>query len=289
MNRFLMVMLIACLFQFSGFSQEKINDYKYVIIPMQYEFQKSEDQYQINSLTKFLFNKYGYTAFFQNEEYPKDLIANRCLAMTANIINLKGFLSTKLQIELRDCDKNLIAASKEGKSKVKEFKKAYNLAIRDAFSTFQFFNYAYKENKDVITRNEDKLTNEEKEIERLVKEVEALKEKAAEKTIVSTEPSEKTAEEVLEQVKEEPIQVKEIEATATTKNTSEILYAQPIEGGYQVVDTEPKKVMVLLLSGSEDYYIVKGKDAVVYKKDKAWIYAENDGKNVTIKEIKLKF
>ena len=46
-----------------------------------------------------------------------------------------------------------------------------------------------------------------------------------------------------------------------------MLYAQPIEGGFQIVDTEPKKVMILLNTDLPDTYIVKGKDAIVHKKD----------------------
>lgn len=285
MNRILVVYILTFVSYFSGFSQSKINDYKYIIIPMQYEFQKSEDEYQVNSLTKFLFNKYGYTAFFQNEQFPSDLDSNRCLALTADIVNLKGFLTTKLQIELKDCKNNVIATSKIGKSKVKAYEKAYNMAIRDAFSTFQFFNYSYKENPDIQNVNTANLTDKEKEIERLKKEVETLKEHAVEQST----GSEQSSENIIENTQENQKQLAETKTIISEDNQSEILYAQPIRGGYQVVDTEPKKVMVLLLSGAENYFIVQGKDAVVYKKDNVWMYAENDGKNMTVKKIQLKF
>lgn len=285
MNRFVVVTFVISLIQLNGFSQEKINSYKYIVIPMQYEFQKSEDQYQINSLTKFLFNKYGYEAYFQNENYPKDLLTNRCLALTADVVNLKGFLNTKVQIELRDCDNNLIATSQEGKAKEKAYDKAYNLAIRDAFKTFQFFNYQYKEDPAIVSRGVDVSKAETKEIERLKKEVEALKEQVVENKSETVVPNNKEVED-LEVEKEESVTP---ETPVSTQNGDTTLYAQPIDGGFQVVDTEPKKVMILLHSGASDSFMVKGKDAMVYKKDGVWIYAEHDGKRLITKEIKLKF
>ena len=39
------------------FGQQSINAYKYIIVPKNYDFLRLEDQYQLNSLTKFLFTK----------------------------------------------------------------------------------------------------------------------------------------------------------------------------------------------------------------------------------------
>ena len=41
-----------------------------MVISEQFEFQTEKDKYQLNSLTKFLFNKYGFHAFF-NAEVPE--------------------------------------------------------------------------------------------------------------------------------------------------------------------------------------------------------------------------
>ena len=34
-------------------AQTSINDYKYVVVPKSYEFSQEQDQYQLNSLSKF--------------------------------------------------------------------------------------------------------------------------------------------------------------------------------------------------------------------------------------------
>ncbi|HLT32790.1 MAG TPA: hypothetical protein VKZ98_03285, partial [Aquaticitalea sp.] len=126
----------------NSFSQSAVNDYKYIIVPAQYEFLKEKDQYQINSLTKFLFNKYGYTAYLQDEELPQDLRNNGCLGLTANVIKESNLFKTKLRIDLNDCSGRVIASSQVGESREKEYAKAYNLALRDAFTTFQHLEYS---------------------------------------------------------------------------------------------------------------------------------------------------
>ena len=103
-------------------AQKSVNDYKYIIVPIQYDFQKSEDLYQINSLAEFLFNKEGFTAFLSNKELPEELKKNRCLALTAKLVNESKMLSTTLHFDLVDCNNNVVFSSIEGKSKEKDYK-----------------------------------------------------------------------------------------------------------------------------------------------------------------------
>src|SRR5690606_25059413 len=102
------------------------------------DFLKEKDQYQINSITKFLFNKYGYTAFMQDEDLPEDLRNNKCLGLTVDVVKENALLKTKLRIDLRDCNGTVIQSSKIGETREKEYAKAYNYALRDAFETFQY-------------------------------------------------------------------------------------------------------------------------------------------------------
>lgn len=283
MNKYLVVILLIGLSQFNSFSQEQINNYKYIIVPMQYEFQNSDDEYQINSLLKFLFNKYGYNALLESEDFPNDLAINHCLGLKANVSEVKGgFLVTKVQIDLVDCQNQVIVSSVIGKTKEKAYKTAYNLAIREAFTTFQNFSYKYSPNRENITLAVSESTSQEMEIERLKKEVESLKEKTEDAAIKESETSAHS---------EATIATKTASAYALEDNKSDknVLYAQAIDGGFQIVDDEPKTVMILLHSGLEGNFIVKGKDAMVYKKGTTWIYTEHDGKTLKTKEIHLKF
>ena len=296
-NRSFYTAILVCLFGFLLSAQNSINDYKYIVVPDQYEFTSGKDKYQLNSLTKFLFNKYGYTAFMDGDEFPEDLKTNRCLALTSEVRKIKGFLKTKLQIDLLDCNGNTVMSSQIGESKEKEYQKAYHLALREAFGTYQAIAYKYDpseavkkslEETKVASNSRSKEAEEAKaKIKELEKEVEALK-KVKEKEEEVRNKLEKIKETTRPQKEEKPV-VKEVVEEAKEKTNTNVLYAQPIDNGFQLVDTTPKKVMVILQSGVKDVFIVKGKDAVVYKKGNAWVYSENNGKGLKSENLNIKF
>ena len=41
-------------------AQENVNNYKYIIVPKKFDFLKEENQYRVNTFTKFLFEKQGF-------------------------------------------------------------------------------------------------------------------------------------------------------------------------------------------------------------------------------------
>ncbi|GAA4271328.1 hypothetical protein U6A24_05465 [Aquimarina gracilis] len=147
---FLIIFLISSSFIFG---QKDVSDHKYVIVPKGYVFLGEEDAYQLNSLTKFLFNKYGFTTFMEGEELPEDLVNNGCMALRADVVKNPGLFVTKLVVQLKDCSNTLVFSSSEGTSREKEFKKAYHEALRNAFKEVQKLNYKYNESakKDVAT------------------------------------------------------------------------------------------------------------------------------------------
>ena len=134
--------LTACLIATSVLAQKGINNYKYVIVPNKYDFLKEKDQYQLNSLSQFLFNKHGFVAVMEGGDYPEDLALNRCLAMRADVIKGSGMFSTKLNVILKDCNDKQIFESALGESREKEYKVAYNIALRKAFKSFETVNYS---------------------------------------------------------------------------------------------------------------------------------------------------
>ena len=128
--------LVAVIFLFmsiisKSFSQKSLSDYSYVIVSEQFEFQQEKDKYQLNSLTKFLFNKYGFHAYF-DREVPLNVF--RCDGLWAEAEGTPGFIITKVQLVLRDCTGEVIYRTNYGKSKVKDYKKAYYESVRNAFN-----------------------------------------------------------------------------------------------------------------------------------------------------------
>lgn len=281
MYRIFYLFVLAFAVQINGFAQNSINDYKYIIVPQRYEFLKEKDKYQLNSLTKFLFNKYGYTAYIEGEDFPSDLADNQCLALMADVEDSSSMLRTKVSISLKNCDGKLIMTSRVGDSKEKQYQKAYNLALRKAFETFQHLQYAYRPNEVVTSRSKAiaatvEKTKQQQEIEKLKEEIKSLKE---EQQSAPTAPEPKTATSVVP----EPV-------TNVGENVglNATLYAQPIDKGYQLVDSTPKVVLVLLDTGIKDVFSVKDSKAIVYKKDSGWIYSE-DGSILSGNPIDIKF
>ena len=309
---FTIILLIGCI-AFST-SQSGINDYKYVIVPNKYEFLKEADKYQLNSLTKFLFNKYGFTAIMEDESLTDELLNNRCLALTSNVINSSGLFKTKLSVELRNCKDEVVFLTHVGETREKDYAKAFNFALRDAFESFLTVNYSYKPNEQVVTLANNTNTAEQKEVEKLKEEIKALKkEKETQVEVIAKIEKESDEKEIVNKVEEvKPVIEKKAEVKEEVKpalekieqpqpkqiaeekpqvqsEASNMLYAQPIDNGFQLVDSSPKVVYKIKRSGTSDMYFVEGKQAIIYKSGSDWIleYYEND----TLKKefLKIKF
>lgn len=109
-----------------------VNDYDFVIVPEIYDFQNERNQYRLNEMTKFYLDKNGFLAFYADEVGN----SSRCNGLFVNVEKTSGFVGTKLQVVLKNCDGQEILRGKEGKSKFKEFEKAYQDALRNAFVDF---------------------------------------------------------------------------------------------------------------------------------------------------------
>lgn len=284
-TKFIFVLIFLCIVT-NIFSQTNLNDYKYVIVPNSFDFLKYEDQYQLNSLTKFLFNKNGFTAIMEDEVFLQDLVDNGCLALRTKVEKLNGLFKTKLVVVLRNCKNEIIFKSKVGESREKDFEKAYHLALRDAFNSFEAIKYYYKPKDNIIAVSNETNAITNQEIEKLKEEKETLKDKKKNKVEAIKKVVEKnniTENEIIEPANEFEI------AKTQNKKQSNILYAQVIENGFQVVDSTPKVVMILLTTPKQDVFIVKDKSAIVYKEDGFWYLSENNGSTTTTKTLKIKF
>ena len=253
------------------FGQQSLNNYKYVIVPKKYDFLKYEDQYQLNSLTKFLFKKEGFETLLDTDTKPSDLANSPCLALIANVKNNSRMLTTKVIIELKNCKNEIVFTSVEGRSKEKEYKKSFQKALRNAFQSITALNYTYKPSLRV-TKTEV-IKDEE-----LVAVIES----------VAEEPSD---------VKKESIAV-EVNAPKATNNTekvsnididSNLLYAQENTLGFQLVDSTPKVMYVLLKSSNDELFFLKNKKGILYKKNGQWIVEYYDVDKLIKKALTIKF
>ena len=280
-----------------SFAQSSLNDYKYVVVPNKYDFLKEADKYKLNSLTKFLFEKNGFTAVMQNDNYPKDMQNNRCLALGSDVISTSSMFKTKLQVVLKDCNNNVVFESKVGETREKDYAKAYNFALRNAFDSFQALNYAYQPNEAILAQSSqsNSSTSTEDEVEKLKEEIKVLKAEntvAAAETVATTTTVAATTvaatavvakPEVKEVVETKPVDVENVESTAG------LLYAQAIENGFQLVDSTPKVLYKVKSTGLNKVFLVDGQDALIYQIDGQWVLEYYKNGKLTQEILNIKF
>ncbi|WP_298530494.1 hypothetical protein [uncultured Algibacter sp.] len=289
--------LITCILISSVFAQKSINNYKYVIVPNKYDFLKENDQYQLNSLTQFLFEKYGFEAIMEGTDYPEDLNFNRCLALDSDVIKDSSMFTTKLKVVLKDCNGKLVYESVLGISREKEFKIAYNKALREAFKSFETVNYSYRPDDGVIGLGATAVVKSEseeiKQLKQQIQELESEKEVGASKVSENSSNASLAVPAVVATTavvaKETPKPVNETVEENSKKVLDSVLYAQKIENGYQLVDSSPKVVYKVKKTNLENVFLVEGKSAVVFKIGDDWVVEYYENNVLKQKTLNIKF
>lgn len=140
---------ISLFFLFFSASAQNINKYKYIIVPNKYDFLESQDQYRLNGLTKFLFEKEGFITLYNSDVVPLDLENNPCLGLSVNLKE-SGFTVMFMEIYLKDCRNEIVFKSNKGKSKNKDYKSEYHESLRMAFEDIKALNYTYIPKKNRV-------------------------------------------------------------------------------------------------------------------------------------------
>jgi hypothetical protein len=137
--------ILAFLLLFSvGIFAQSLSDYQYVIVPLRYEFMKSDNEYRLSTITKFNLEKIGFQAFYNDNNLPKEIISNACSVLKVEALSVGSFMGTSLIIVFRDCQNNIVYQSEIGKSKEKEYAKAFPDALTKAFVSVSYQNYSYQ-------------------------------------------------------------------------------------------------------------------------------------------------
>lgn len=280
-------LLFSISISLSAYAQNNINNYKYIIVPKKYDFLKEQNQYQLNVLTKHLFEKSNFTAIYEGD-IPEDYAKNNCLALKSDIRNESSMFTTKLVVELRDCNNVIVFTSDEGKSKEKEYKKSYQAALRNAFKSITALNYKY----EPVTNS---TISDAMKTESSKQEVVMVEEKIVPETKNSTQPIVQKVEEAKKEVTRVAPEKRLNSKTAVVKITSketvlDLLYAQPIENGFQLVDSAPKVIYILQKTSLPDVFLLKNKKGTFFKKENNWIAEYYDDSGELIQEVvKVKF
>lgn len=205
----------------SALAQRSLNDYKYAIVPVKFNFTNEENEYRLNTITKFNLTKMGFEAFYDNENLPLEIATERCSRVFVNVEKVSSLMATKLVVVFRDCENKEINRSDIGSSKAKEYRLAYPEALNNAFKSL--FTIGYNYNGKVYKAESKK----------------------AETPKSSVEP----------------------------ENTPNMLFAQPISNGYQLVDRTPKVVFKIFKTSHPDYFTVQSDtiNGALIRKNNEWI------------------
>ena len=276
------LILLALVALTSASAQQSLNEYKYIIVPNKFEFLKEADEFRLNALTKYLFEKANFEALMEDETLPSDYGKNNCLGLKADVLKKSTMFKTKLLVQLKNCKNEVIFTSSLGESREKNYKVAYNQALRKAFNSIENANYSYNTNNAMTTSNEVEVVEERKEeIEKLKEEIKVLKE---------------TKKEIIIEEKPEAVLIKEIEKPKVVDKPNQKdnfrlrAVAIPESGfAYNLLNSEGDKMYTILFSGKENLYIVKDKDAVIYRLNEKWVIAEAKGNDLRVIALDIKF
>ncbi len=152
----------------SGISvSQNINNYKYAVISEKFEFQKSPNQYNLNTLTKSYFQKIGMQSFLDSDILPTEVANENCNKIYISAEESNNMFSTKIKIIIKNCQNKIIFTSDEGVSRTKEYEVAYNEAFRMALNSINKLHYQYQEKKQEtdIHKNTETTFSESKQSE----------------------------------------------------------------------------------------------------------------------------
>lgn len=255
----------------TGYGQ--LNSYKYIIVPTKFQDFKNENQFRTSTLVKYLFTNEGFNTVYSNK-LPDELEKDPCLGLRVELVDKSSLFLTKTQLSLIDCNGILILTSQDGRSKSKEYEQGYREAISEAFGSYRGLDYAYQPVEEEAKTAEPITVSFRNDVKSLENQTQ-------------TEVTPKEATTVSESSEKSNVQ----DLPSLPLNTEKgVLYAQPVDGGYQLVDTTPKVVYVLKSTSAPDVFMVNkgGKNGVIFKTDGKW-FIEMDEKGGKPKELNIKF
>ena len=192
---------------------------------------------------------------------------NQLMITAAKDVDVKdksSMFTTKNHIELTDCRGKLVFSSRNGFSKLKDFEKAYRQSIRMAFSTIQKLDSVYSSSLLAAAQ----LTKRSL--------VQNIQEKNNKMDILATS--------VKNEVDTPKVSTKDIITT-----NYPLLYAQKIDVGYQLINTKPAIVFVLLKTNDKNKFIIKDKNGTLVNSGNFWIAEYYEGDDLVTEIYQIKF
>jgi hypothetical protein len=108
-------------------------------------------------LLKYKFEQMGFITYLDNDVLPNSLLNDKCSILKPIIKNESKIFSRNVLVEVIDCNNKSLFITKLGSSRIKDFNKSYNIALRESLKSFGNYSLNYKaskENSSVVENNE---------------------------------------------------------------------------------------------------------------------------------------
>ena len=117
--------LVLFLFSIVSFAQKRI-----ILISSKYDFQREPNSYNINNMLKAILVSNNYQVYFEDELLPIEIAQNKCNTLKGVLVDNSNLFVTKVKLQIKDCQNNLLFETVEVKSKEKEYQLAFMEAIK---------------------------------------------------------------------------------------------------------------------------------------------------------------
>lgn len=123
MKKILVIFIV--LFSITSFAQKQI-----ILISNKYEFQKEPNSYNINNMLKAILVSNNYQVYFEDEVLPIEIAQNRCNALKGVLVDKSNVFLTKVKLQIKDCQNNLLFETAEVRSKEKDIQLGFMETIK---------------------------------------------------------------------------------------------------------------------------------------------------------------
>lgn len=138
--------LLIALFSIISFAQKK----QVILISSKFDFQKEKNSYNINNMLKAILTSNNYEVYFDDAVLPIEIAQNRCNALTGVLVDNSNLFLTKVKLQIKDCQNNLLFETAEVKSREKNIQDGFIEVIKLLSPEIKKYKPAVFKNKDVV-------------------------------------------------------------------------------------------------------------------------------------------
>ena len=256
------LIIIFFLFTLTSFSYgQDLNNYKYILVPEKFEEMNEVDQYRLNGLTNYLFNESGFTSVLGKSNLPEEAFRNICLVLNVQLVKESSLFQKKVFINLINCKNEIVYSSPLGTSREKNHEIGYNKALRASLRGLSNLNYSFTPKQE----------NNKNEVVQMV-ESKTETPNSSEKPF-QTENNNKIINKV------DP----KLETNLNAKRINNTI------SDFQLFSPDGNLMYTILYSGREEVFLVKDRQAIIYKKESVWVLADRTNGDLTLKVLDITF